>query len=317
MGADGIISRQQSGAVSYYLKNAHGDIVYTLTDSRAKTATYKYSAWGETLDEYNSNKLSPNPIRYSGEYEDSESGMIYLRGRYYDPDLRRFITEDPAKDGLNWYAYCGNNPVMYVDPSGYITDDEINSFNNGTLSLGAYSYLMWCTYNYYLADTVSEREMWSSAADEFRASGYTDAGDGAWNEVINNSIQTRPSGMSVSMEEHFFRNELNLEFSYDDLMKLNERLPENMQWGEVESDFHQHHTVDGKKNIKYVSADGHFEMVYNGYNEIQNQYNNPDDMGTYNYYSPTTEPVQHGIYDVIPYLQYGNVYTTDRVVFIL
>ena len=91
MGVDGIISRQQSGAVSYYLKNAHGDIVYTLTDSRAKTATYKYSAWGETLDEYNSNKLSPNPIRYSGEYEDSESGMIYLRNRYYDISMQMIV----------------------------------------------------------------------------------------------------------------------------------------------------------------------------------------------------------------------------------
>ena len=125
-----MISRQQSGAVSYYLKNAHGDIVYTLNDSRTKTATYKYSAWGETMDEYDSNTSSPNPIKYSGEYEDSESGMIYLRGRYYDPELRRFITEDPAKDGLNWYAYCGNNPVMYVDPWGLADDPE-----NGVKSL--------------------------------------------------------------------------------------------------------------------------------------------------------------------------------------
>ena len=44
--------------------------------------------------------------------------MTYLRARYYDPYQRRFVSEDPAKDGLNWYAYCGNNPVMFVDPSG-------------------------------------------------------------------------------------------------------------------------------------------------------------------------------------------------------
>ena len=66
-------------------------IVYTLNKSRTKTATYKYSAWGETLDEYNSNKLSPNPIRYSGEYEDSESGMIYLRNRYYDISMQMIV----------------------------------------------------------------------------------------------------------------------------------------------------------------------------------------------------------------------------------
>ena len=68
------------------------------------------------MDSYNS---SMNPIGYAGEYHDEESGMIYLRGRYYDPEICRFITEDPAKDGLNWYAYCGNNPVTFVDPTGF------------------------------------------------------------------------------------------------------------------------------------------------------------------------------------------------------
>ena len=101
--------------------------MYTLTDSRAKTATYKYSAWGETMDEYDSNTSSPNPIKYSGEYEDSESGMIYLRGRYYDPELRRFITEDPAQDGLNWYVYAANNPVILADPWGLAAGDEFYS----------------------------------------------------------------------------------------------------------------------------------------------------------------------------------------------
>lgn len=103
--------------------------------------------------------------------------------------------------------------------------------------------------------------------------------NGAWNAVVNNNVQTRPDGGgSMSIKERFFRNKLNLEFSYDDLMKLNDRLPENMKWSEVTSTLHQHHTVDGKDNIKYVSADGHFEIVYNGNNETQNQYNNPDDI---------------------------------------
>ena len=56
--------------------------------------------------------------RYCGEYTDTESGLIYLRNRYYDPSIGRFITEDPIRDGSNWYIYCDNNPVMYVDPLG-------------------------------------------------------------------------------------------------------------------------------------------------------------------------------------------------------
>ena len=52
-----------------------------------------------------------NPFRYCGEYFDEETGNIYLRNRYYDPSIGRFITEDPIRDGLNWYIYAGNNPV--------------------------------------------------------------------------------------------------------------------------------------------------------------------------------------------------------------
>lgn len=55
--------------------------------------------------------------------------MIYLRGRYYDPEIRRFITEDPAKDGWNWYAYCENNPVMFVEPSGFSYDEVIDALD--------------------------------------------------------------------------------------------------------------------------------------------------------------------------------------------
>ncbi len=52
-------------------------------------------------------------------YLDEETGFVYLRGRYYDPAAERFVTEDPMKDGGNWYAYCGNDPVNKIDPTGF------------------------------------------------------------------------------------------------------------------------------------------------------------------------------------------------------
>jgi RHS repeat-associated protein len=54
-------------------------------------------------------------------YQEDATGLKLLGHRYYDSSLGRFITRDPIKDGRNWYAYCGNDPVNGVDPSGLLT----------------------------------------------------------------------------------------------------------------------------------------------------------------------------------------------------
>ena len=54
----------------------------------------------------------------AGYQEDSDSGLKLLGHRYYDPSTGRFITRDPAADGTNWYAYCGNSPTNALDPTG-------------------------------------------------------------------------------------------------------------------------------------------------------------------------------------------------------
>ena len=68
-----------------------------------------------------------NPFRYRGYYYDVETGLYYLNTRYYDPEIGRFINADDisvlseGKDffnGLNLYAYCGNNPINNTDESG-------------------------------------------------------------------------------------------------------------------------------------------------------------------------------------------------------
>ena len=51
---------------------------------------------------------------------DAVTGQYYLRARFYNPVIARFLSEDTYYgDGLNLYAYCHNNPVRYVDPSGH------------------------------------------------------------------------------------------------------------------------------------------------------------------------------------------------------
>jgi murein DD-endopeptidase MepM/ murein hydrolase activator NlpD len=59
-------------------------------------------------------------------------GQYYYNARWYDPTLGRFITEDPARDGDNWYAYVSNNPLAYIDPTGLL-EKIINDMSNAPL----------------------------------------------------------------------------------------------------------------------------------------------------------------------------------------
>ena len=70
-----------------------------------------------------------NPFRYRGYFYETMTGLYYLRTRYYDPVTCRFLTADSIEyldpesiGGLNLYAYCGNNPVMFSDPTGHMPE---------------------------------------------------------------------------------------------------------------------------------------------------------------------------------------------------
>ena len=61
-----------------------------------------------------------NRFRYNGELYDQLTNQYYLRARFYNPVIGRFIQEDTYYgDGLNLYAYCAGNPIGYADPSGH------------------------------------------------------------------------------------------------------------------------------------------------------------------------------------------------------
>ena len=107
-----------------------------LLDSNGNVVVrYVYDAWGNHAvlgtdgnDISDANHIGIlNPFRYRGYFYDEETGLYYLKSRYYDPEVGRFITIDGVSyldpetiNGLNLYAYCGNNPVMNVDPTGEI-----------------------------------------------------------------------------------------------------------------------------------------------------------------------------------------------------
>ena len=103
--------------LSYYHRDEQLSTAF-VTDGQGEIRnSYQYDAFGiplETTEQLN------NRIRYTGQQYDDVTGQYYLRARYYNPVAGRFMQEDVYQgDGLNLYAYCGNNPVVYDDPSGY------------------------------------------------------------------------------------------------------------------------------------------------------------------------------------------------------
>ncbi|NHZ66910.1 hypothetical protein F1735_32315 [Massilia sp. CCM 8694] len=81
-----------------------------------------YQAWGKVEDEENSSLSVPieQPLRFSGQYSDESTGLHYNTFRYYDPDIGRFISQDPIglAGGANMYAYAPN-PTGWMDPLGW------------------------------------------------------------------------------------------------------------------------------------------------------------------------------------------------------
>ena len=134
-GLKGVISDRAGEEETYYIYDGHGDVNMLMDSTGEIIKQYSYDAFGV---EQNKDDSDTNPFRYCGEYFDNETESIYLRARYYDPGSGRFITEDPIRDGLNWYSYAANNPIKFVDPWGltivtggsFILDDTTYKIGN-------------------------------------------------------------------------------------------------------------------------------------------------------------------------------------------
>jgi RHS repeat-associated protein len=102
-----------------YLTDALNSVIAQLTDDGAAVTTnsYGYSAYGETT--VVGPDATKNPIQYTSRENDG-TGLYFYRARYYDPVLKRFITEDPVglAAGLNKYRYVDADPVVQTDPDG-------------------------------------------------------------------------------------------------------------------------------------------------------------------------------------------------------
>ncbi len=124
--SQGVSGFAYGGSNYYYKKDALGNVIAILDATGATVAQYVYNAWGEHSISGNMMIGELNPFRYRSYYYDTETCLYYLQTRYYDPVTCRFLNmddidyADPTSiGGLNLYAYCNNDPVNNVDPTGH------------------------------------------------------------------------------------------------------------------------------------------------------------------------------------------------------
>lgn len=107
----------RGGTTSYFEADGLGSTTSLSNASGALAQTYTFDSFGKTT---NSSGSLTNPFQYTSRELDSETNLYYFRARYLDPNIGRFISEDPLgwDEGPNYYSYVDNSPLVLNDPSG-------------------------------------------------------------------------------------------------------------------------------------------------------------------------------------------------------
>ncbi len=170
-GLDRIAMIGSNGAPTYYHADALGSPRVLTEASGASVATYTYDAFGALR---NTPAATTNTFRFTGEHQDA-SGLVYLRARYYDPSIGRFISRDTfpgflgANQSLNRYAYAYNNPVNLSDPTGNSPQEMKGNGRRGS-SAHRYGGMFGMSYAAFLAefDSIDAAEAFLDGTAKWR-----------------------------------------------------------------------------------------------------------------------------------------------------
>ena len=154
-----------------YVKNLQGDVIAILDAAGNVVVSYVYDAWGAPIGKSGSMAETLgtlNPFRYRGYVYDEETGLYYLRNRYYLPSFCRMLNSDLLFES-NLYTYCKNSPIRRVDASGckdYATigpgEDLFDLVHNQEFILG------------YVSDYLAEQQRIINANIRYNWKGQSD-----------------------------------------------------------------------------------------------------------------------------------------------
>jgi len=136
----GLVAATRNGREGFYHTDGIGSTRAITNSVGLVTDRYTYDAFGGLL---NQTGTFGNSFQFAGEQRDSYTGLDYLRARYYDPSLGRFISKDAFSGFLSDpysqhdYQYAHANPVRFTDPTGYFTMGDIMATLSGVSALAA------------------------------------------------------------------------------------------------------------------------------------------------------------------------------------
>ena len=177
-----LISQTRDGVISYYHYDGLGSTRELSSSAGIVTDSYQYDAFGLLLEQTGTTE---NAYRYRGEQFDEELGFYYLRARYMNPAIGRFVTMDEFAGNsqepysLHKYLYADANPVTYSDPSGYFSIGEMNVGTAIRGVLDRHQQLMQITKYRYMVGSLT------GAVENMID---TKLGDGTWGEVLLDGV---------------------------------------------------------------------------------------------------------------------------------
>ena len=182
---------------TYYLTDGLGSTRYLIDEHGLAGSEQQYDIFGTPFGA----SENGNNFLFTGEQFDRESGLIYLRARYYDPATGRFISKDPLglRAGHNMYVYVKNNPVTFTDPSGLLIQEALGVILNWGFE--------------FLPDFDGKNTVKESTQIITNIGYYLRmAPNEAVQKILRHFVKHQLNGVLKDVAPHFFENELTQKF---------------------------------------------------------------------------------------------------------
>jgi RHS repeat-associated protein len=232
-GIGGLLARTDQNGSTFYHADRTGDITALMDGGENIAARYLYGPFGKTLGQWGSNAPA-NMMRFSSMPYYSNPGIYGYWGRFGDPNLQRWLNQDPLgeKAGINLYRFDGNNPINYVDPLGLYdysaaeTQEQflrpafssatagpiqgiVNIYNNSKNGSQIYDF----SYNNHANDTFCANGKRLSAAQFANyIAGYQGK---AYDQYVTSPFPALAAVYTYGLEDHLFGNTLAVNDPFD------------------------------------------------------------------------------------------------------